>query len=243
MQILELLDKILNTNGENIKKKIIEDINANERCIHRHTIEEHPNCFRRGLIRGKQKDWQWWRADDIRIGFLDIETTSFDANGGFMLSWCIKYNDRDDVIGSLITKEEIFNEKYDKRIVYDLTEELKNLDAISTYYGTRFDIPFMRARALHWGYYFPPYGSVYHMDCYYRTRALLKLHRNSLGAATRFFGIDGKTHPFIDEWMDARYGKKEALDFVWEHNVEDVKILEKLFWKLEPYSKWTKKSI
>jgi uncharacterized protein YprB with RNaseH-like and TPR domain len=159
-----------------------------------------------------------------------------------MLSWAIKYkNGR--LKHDIITKDDIMNEQFDKRLVESLLEELKNIDIAVTYYGTGFDIPFLRSRVLHWGYLFPDYGSKFHFDLYYRVRSLLKLHRSSLDAACAFFEIEGKTPIRIETWNKARYGNKAALKEVLVHNDGDVDILEQLFERLEDYSKWTKRSL
>lgn len=176
------------------------------------------------------------------MGFLDIETSSLKANAGFILTWALK--DRGGKIAhSRITKDEIWEGEFDKRLCDELIKELHKYDIISTYYGTGFDVPFARTRCIYWGLDFPSYGSIYHFDLLYRVRRLLKLHRNSLEAATRFFEIEGKNHVHMGDWQKAAYGDKKALDYVMDHNIEDVKILERLFDKLEDYSKWTKRSI
>lgn len=207
------------------------------RCIHRHTAKTHPNCFRNGLI--KRKDW-WKRK---KIAYLDIEASDLRANWGHMLSWSIKYRNDNNIRHDIITKEEFYDFSFDRRILETLLEELKNVDIVVTYYGTRFDIPFIRTRSDFYGLEFPKYGSIYHWDLYYKVRRLYKLHRNSLSVATKFFGIEGKTPVSGDVWMKAKYGDPESLEYVLEHNDEDVIILEELHNKLWRYSKWIRKSI
>ena len=90
------------------------------RCIHRHTEKSHPNCF----LNGVPKKARWYDDTDLRIGFLDIETTDFKANRGFMLSWAIKYRDGKTVY-DLLAREDILSLEFDKRIVNTLMNELK----------------------------------------------------------------------------------------------------------------------
>ena len=111
-----------------------------------------------------------------------------------MLSWAIKTRDTSETTSALITKEEIFDGDYDKRIVEMLCEELNNYDTLLTYYGTRFDIPFIRTRAIDNGIRFPFYREVSHKDLYYQVRSKLRLNSNSLKTATEFLGIRGKTN-------------------------------------------------
>ena len=145
-----------------------------------------------------------------------------------MLSWCIKGREVKKVEGAWITKEELMSEKQDARITELLVEEMNKYDVIFTYYGTRFDIPFIRTRAMYHGTYFPLYKQKAHKDLYYVVRSKLKLHRSSLQAATEFFGIAGKTRVKPDMWRKARYGDEKAMKYVYDHNVADVVILEKL---------------
>lgn len=239
--MLEKLKEVLGSGGGDSLKKMIES-RENERCIHRHSIETHPNCFRRGgkmLLSNKQR---WYEEENLTIASVDIETTNFKANIGFVISWAIKYRGG-KTVHAIITKEEILDGTFDKRIIEALVKELENIDIILTYYGTGFDVKYLRTRALSWGYHFPAYGSIYHFDVYYRVRSLLKLHRNSMDAASRFFGIDGKTHVDVELWRKAAYGDKKALKEILDHNIEDVKITEQLFDILEDYSKWTRKSL
>lgn len=224
------LQKAISVNPFNMKKaELVKYMTG--RCKHRHRYIEHPNCF----IKETNKE--------IKIGYLDIETTDLVADIGIMLTWVIKTKGKNQYYCGRIKKEEIFNEEFDKRICKDLIDALDNYDVIITYYGTKFDIPFMRTRCLAWNLPFVTFGYLKHKDVYYMVKRLLKLHRSSLEAATKFFGIHGKDHVEVDVWRKARYGNKSALDYVFNHNVKDVEILEALHEKLEAYDKGMAKSI
>jgi uncharacterized protein YprB with RNaseH-like and TPR domain len=183
----------------------------------------------------------WWH--DKRIAYFDIEASDLTANWGMMLSWCIKYRGDDKIREGVITKKEIFDFKFDKRIFEELMEELKNVDILVTYYGTGFDIPFARTRTLYHGLEFPAYGSMYHWDLFYKVRSKLKTHRKSLEVVTKFYGIEGKTHLEPDMMFKAQYGHPEAMKQLLHHNREDVIILEKLHDLLWSHSKWIRTSI
>ena len=184
---------------------------------------------------GLRKPESYTTGQEKRLGYLDIETTSLKANVGIMLSWAIKKRDVNEVTSALITKEEIFDGDYDKRIVEMLCEELNNYDTLLTYYGTRFDIPFIRTRAIDSGIRFPFYREVSHKDLFYQVRSKLRLHSNSLKNATEFLGIRGKTKLDPRIWRDATYGESDALQTVHAHNIADVMILERLHKKIEDY--------
>ena len=185
---------------------------------------------------GLRKPSRYATGHERTIGYLDIETTGLKANVDIMLSWAIKTRDKDEVVSDVIKKSEVFSGKYDYRIVKSLIKALGNYDIIMTYYGTRFDVPFMRTRALDHGLPFPKFRSLSHKDIYYLVRSKLQLTRSSLKTATEFLGIQGKTNLDPRVWRDARYGDAKALKYVFDHNVADVEILEDLHKKIEEYT-------
>lgn len=135
-------------------------------------------------------------------------------------------------------------DRQDRRISASLTRCMRDkADLLVTYYGTGFDIKFMRSRAMYWGNDFPGVGEKYHLDMYYRAKSLGKLHRNSLDAHTTFLNIPGKNHVLGEIWGRARTGDPNSLTYVVDHNVEDVVILERLYERFKPYFRLTKKSI
>jgi uncharacterized protein YprB with RNaseH-like and TPR domain len=183
----------------------------------------------------------WWKEANIRIGYLDIETSHLEADWGVMLTWAIK--DRNgEVVSDFITKEELFNGSNDLRIVKSLLEEMKKYDVFVTYYGTGFDLPYIRSRALFYKLNPPAYGENYHFDLYYTVRSKLRLQSNSLVSVCQFFKIPGKGRVDAALWQKARYGDEKSLQEVLKHNLEDVVALEKVHKIMERFQKWMKKS-
>lgn len=232
-------------------------------CNHRHTIDEHPACFQNGNINLKKADElyrqtgkYWYNLDGLRVGYLDIEADGLKSDFSTMLSWCIKEKDG-EIASDVITKEDIFSGEVDKRLIDSCVAELSKYAIIITYYGTKYDLPFVRSKALHYNSYFPGFTVVeqetksgtsfrlvpelYHFDLYYTVKSKLNLSRNSLDNACDFLGIEGKTPIKKDVWRKAKYGDPESLQEVLMHNKADVVILEQLHNRLEPYSKWTRK--
>jgi len=181
--------------------------------------------------------------EGARIGFLDLETSSFDADAGIILSYSLKLLNGELFTG-VITRKEILSGRDDYRLVKELVSLIRdNVDIVATYYGTGFDIPFLRSRAIVQNIPFFQQKEKYHLDIYYWVKYLLKLHRNSLDSATAFLSIEGKNHVDLKIWNRARVGDKEALEYVLNHNIEDVKILEELFVKLQGYKPITRRSL
>jgi uncharacterized protein YprB with RNaseH-like and TPR domain len=224
-------------------------------CTHRHYWPDHKSCFAQGRIKGIEKiDYldeksfikatglPWYVYEKNKIGFLDIESDGLKADFSTMLTWCIK--EKDGVIyHDEITKEELFEGKSDERIVKSCIETMKKFRIICGYYSTNFDIPWLRAKALHFNVPFPSYGDLYHFDLYYLVKSKLCISRKSLDSACDYLGIKGKTPIDKDVWRKAKYGDPKSIKLVLAHNMGDVKITEALYKRLIDSSKWTRRSI
>ena len=182
--------------------------------------------------------------DTSQDDLFDFEGERLMVSGGYVAT-----KPKDDMPGvvyfDVVRKVEVQDyDRQDKRISKSLIRCMNDkADLLVTYYGTGFDIKFMRSRAMWWNQNFPGVGEKYHLDMYYRAKSLGKLHRNSLAAHTAFLGIPGKNHVLGEEWGRARTGEPGALKYVVDHNVEDVVILERLYERYKPYFRLTKKSI
>lgn len=118
-------------------KKLIDTLT----CVHRHTVDEHPACFAEGRInvdRAKELEdhygTPWYTYENMKIGYLDIESDGLKVDFATMLSWCIKEKDG-PVHYDVITKEELFDGQADRRIVESCIAEMLNYKIIVTYYG------------------------------------------------------------------------------------------------------------
>jgi uncharacterized protein YprB with RNaseH-like and TPR domain len=199
---------------------------AKFRCEHGHSGLEHYGCY----VGGNEK-----------IGFLDIETTNLDANFGIMLSYCIKDGDSDKIYEGCITAQDIKKGTAgdeDFRIVQKCVEDIKQFTKLVTFYGVRFDMPFVRTRAVSLGVEFPSYGTIKHQDLYFLIRNKFKLNSNRLENACRvLLGSSDKTKIDYKHWRAAARGDKKALEYVLKHNRYDVLDLEKLYHKVMEYQK------
>jgi len=202
-----------------------------KKCKHRHYYMQHPAC------------WFKERGKEPKAGYIDIETSNLKANFGMILSYVIKTRDKDEYFQGLIKRKDILAKKFDKKVVEKLVTDMSRYDVLLGYWSTGFDLPFIRSRALYHNIPFPAYGHIKHKDVYYMVRNKLCLHRNSLESACNFLGIEGKNHVIGNHWMLAQTGDKEALEYVLDHNIRDVEILEELHKKIEIFVKTANKSI
>jgi uncharacterized protein YprB with RNaseH-like and TPR domain len=201
------------------------------RCKHGHTYFEHPNCYRTEI------------GYDPKIGYFDIECDDLQADFGIMLSYAIKERDSKQIYCNTITRKNILDWCFDKELVQKCINDLMKFNVVYTYYGTRFDWPFVRARALYWKLDFPGFGILNHKDLYYLVRNKVKIHSRRLESACDLIGVEGKTRLKPAIWNLAKYGHKESLEYILEHNKQDVIILEKLHKRMECYDKGLVKSI
>lgn len=175
--------------------------------------------------------------------FLDIETTNINADFAFMLSYAFKVKDKNEVLCSCITREEVLSGQLDKRLIKDFVKTLRKFKRIYTYYGDRFDVPFARTRALVHKIEFPPYGLIQHQDLYYLARAKLKISSNRLERVCDILSIKGKTHLKPRTWTLATTGDTKSIAYVLDHNIKDIIILEKAYNKLKVYATVQRRSI
>ena len=208
------------------KKEIVK--RSNFKCKHFHDGLTHPNCY---------------VDKEEKIGFLDIEASNLKANFGIVLSYCIKELDG-DVIKNVITTDEIRNFHFDKRLMKEFKDDCSKFTRLVTYYGSRFDIPFLRTRCLHYNLPFPVYSEIAHSDIYMMARGKLCLHSKKLGIVSKWLGIPAKEHPIVEDvWLKAMTGDQKSLDYILVHNVEDVISTEGVWKAMEPYIRITETSI
>lgn len=217
----------------NILKKLKKDEILKlslQRCQHGHNFIDHPQCF---------KD----TSATEKIGFLDIESSNLNCSYGFILSYCIKELDG-PVIKRVLSTTEIRGKDKDKKLVAELCKDLMKFDRVVTYYGTGFDCKMIRARAMLYNLDFPLYKQVKHTDVYYIVKHKLNLHSNRLQAACEYFDIPAKGHRLLPRvWTEAITGDPKALDYILEHNIEDVECLETLYKKFDGHYKEVNRSI
>lgn len=211
---------------------------ATHRCkAHGVLYIDHRNCFRKEM-----PDMDTPTSLKEKVGVFDIETTGIKANWSHMLVWCIK-DLEGEIYHDVATRKEV-RDKNDRRIVKSAIDKLKEYDRILTWYGTRFDIKYLRSRALWYGFDFPTYRELLHTDVYYIARNRLALHSNRLEAVCQFLEIPAKNHPMTPQlWKRAGAGEEEALKIVLTHCQEDVISTEEVWNRLKDYAAELKRSI
>ena len=209
----------------------------NHKCKHKVRYTQHPQCF--------LKEWGDQLAMVEKIAFLDTETSRLEADYGYIICYSIKELDG-KLIHNCVTPDEIHNYTFDKRLLKKFIGEVANYNRLVVYYGKdyRFDVPFLRTRALKWNLSFPQYGQEFITDVFDLVKGKLRLSRNRMENACDLLDIPAKGHRLNpDVWQKAMAGSKGALDYIQIHCDEDVISLEALYKKLEGFGRLSKRSI
>lgn len=165
-----------------------------------------------------------------KIACWDVETSDLKANKGHIFCGCIADPLEEDLHNTETFRIDDYKGykrdlRFDRDLVVDLVGELSSADLWVTYYGKRFDLPFLNSRILYWrgrGTDIPDLPNVPHIDLYDTAKRRLALHSNRLASVSAFLGNSPKTSVDLALWMDAAYGNKEALDHIVDHCEQDV---------------------
>ena len=211
----------------------------NNRCQkHRRRYTEHPGCFK--------EDYEGIVLFNEKIGFVDIESSRLEADFGFIFCWSIKELDGDLIHRSVTPKEIKVTYVFDYNVVKDFIAAIEPFDRLVGYYSKdyRFDIPYLRTRALRWELDFPEWREHLFTDVYDLAKAKLRLHRTRMENVADLLGIPSKQHRLNPEvWQKAQAGHKESLDYIQVHCDEDVITLEAIYKKLFMYGRPNRNSI
>lgn len=174
----------------------------------------------------RAKNKSAWILENKSFAMFDLETTQLDADFGRILCGCIKPLD-----GEILT---FAARTDDSKIVKKIRDELAKYDYIATWYGTGFDLPFLRTRLLvHNQEKLTP---MRHTDMYYTARHNFKFASNRQSMVMLSLAGHAYRTPVIGRvWNDAGVGDKRALNTIVEHCQEDLKDLETLFKLLVPF--------
>jgi len=212
-----------------LKKQEIVWLASHACKAHRHSFLTHYNCYVKE------------QPDRERTAILDIETSNLKADYGIILTWCLKPLGKKEIIEDVITAADIKagrNGDEDRRVVKTLVAAMSNFDKVIGYYSKRFDLPYIRTRALNMGVEFPYYGTIQHVDVYDIIRNRFNLSRKTQENACRnLLGETEKNHIKGSIWRDAARGDQKALSYVLDHNRADVRDLEKLYFRVRDYAR------
>lgn len=203
------------------------------RCEHGHNFAEHPKCY--------------VQHETERVGFIDIEAEDLVADYGILFTYCILGQDGKlykDTINKFDIKKWGRTAQEDKRVVSNLIKDMNNFDRLVGHYSSRYDLSFIRTRAIMCGLDFPAYGVYTQSDTWMILRNKFKLSRNSLESGTRnLLGKTLKTHLSLKLRNGCIRGERWAIDETLDHNIRDVKDTRDLYNTICPFVKINNTSI
>lgn len=218
------------------------------RCIHRHTILEHRNCFNPDGTPKTRKEIKFRKLPKILI--LDIETSPLKAyvwqksvwnsnvtenqvlSEWFMLSWSAKWLFDNIIYSDRLTGKEAKRED-DGRIVKSLWDLLNEADIVVAHNGSNFDVPNMNTRFIVNN--LPPTSPYQTIDTVSIARKQFGFTHNNLNALARVFGFKVKLEVNFELWKKCVEGDEKALRKMQIYNKHDVGLLEEVYMKIRPW--------
>lgn len=134
-------------------------------------------------------------------------------------------------------EDEVYNLTWDKDqndyfLVEQFVEVLNEADLIVAHNGDRFDIKWLKTRALY--HRIPMLPNYKQFDTLKVAKSKLYLNSNRLDYISKFLGHEGKIKTSIDLWLDIIFkNDREALNKMLEYCDEDVRQLEKVYNELK----------
>ena len=176
----------------------------------------------------------------MKIAHLDLECSNLNADWGVIICACIKWDDgqsKGKLQSFRMTDYEQEDIMDDSGVCMDVRDALDKADMWVSWYGSKFDVPYLQARLLkhkqHTASTMTP-----HIDLWRTSRYQLKLSSNRLANVERFFSLRaGKTAIDQGVWIKAISGHKPSMAQVVKHCREDVKMLEEMYHILLPLIK------
>lgn len=122
----------------------------------------------------------------------------------------------------------------DRSILEEFIPEFNRADNLITWYGRKFDEPYLRAKAAK--YQMDGLQHVHHDDLWYTCRHEFDLSSNRLENAAEFLAVDHEKEKLSKYvWHDAAFGDRQALQKIVKRCVIDVILLEEVYERMLPY--------
>lgn len=173
----------------------------------------------------------------MRAASFDLETTNLNGNFGIILCGCIKPFDK-SVVTFRADKYKTWdhNRSNDSQISRDIFNELAKYDIWIAHNGNKFDVPFLRTRLAAAGYAMPQPRLI---DPVRIARRYHRIAYNSLEQVSEALNVYAENPELRKTMVEGRVwnkaaldGDRRAMDYIVEHCVADVKLLEKVADKL-----------
>ena len=130
----------------------------------------------------------------MRKAFFDIECNHLNADWGLLICACIKWSDKKTIETFRITDHKQASLNDDRGIAKAIRDSLEEAYTIVTWYGKKFDVPYLQSRLLKWGETIMS-PNISHLDLWATARYQLRLSSNRLANIERFLELDATKTP------------------------------------------------
>jgi len=177
----------------------------------------------------------------VKILLFDIETVDLKANWGPMI--CAGYQWLEGYASSKVELIKRLDYRCkdaldDRKAIEELVHVMNQADVWVTWYGKRFDVKYIRARAAYWYLrkkiketlrHAPQ--DLQHLDLWEACRGNFSISNNRLDTAAKHLGIEHrKTVLDIMLWSRASFTQdKEALEYIYTHCIADIDVLREIY--------------
>lgn len=178
----------------------------------------------------------------MKILLLDLETSPNTAyvwglwnqniapsqliDTGEVMCWAAKW----------LGEEEVFFDSYyhhsSKVMLKTLFKMVDEADAVITYNGMKFDVPVMNKEFLQLGIIPTPHVDI---DLYRTMKGRFRFASNKLDHICDKLGLGKKHNTNFTLWIDCMRKDPVAWEKMMEYNIQDVFLLEKLYYKVRPW--------
>ena len=163
-----------------------------------------------------------WGLFNQNIGINQI------VNSGYTLCWSAKWLGKKGVMFDSVHQSSSLD------MITRLHSLLDEADAVIHYNGNKFDIPVMQREFLLHG--LPPTAPFKQIDLLRVVRKQFKFTSNKLDYVSQMLGLGAKTqHKGMELWTGCMNGNDKDWKVMKRYNVNDVVLLEKLYYKLLPW--------
>lgn len=169
-----------------------------------------------------------WRAHD---NYVAPERLKHDTH---LLTWAAKWADTPAVMYGRLTPDEAVA-KDDRRIAGTLADLIRSADKIVAHNGDRFDLPLINGRILYHNLEPLALAAGQKVDTLKLARRSFKIASNKLDYLAQFLGVPTKLPMTFDVWEGCYRGDPDALYRMDRYCRQDVRVLERVFWKLAPH--------
>lgn len=197
-------------------------------------IRKVPKILERSkLVTKSASSKLFFNPNEMNIGVFDIESTGLTGDFSCILCAVVKpYGSRG--------KEQVFKIDLDKRDMLEAEKDLlleflpvlTSFDGLAGYYSTRFDMPLIRTRCMFHG--IPAPKKIKHFDAYFTIRRTVNPTTRRMDRINEINRLTDESLPEksklgVKEWTGATFRRdKESLDYIVEHCVKDVQVLESI---------------